>query len=115
MSTLGLTKSQAVHRIIFSLKASFSAWWEIQFFLISQSRTKLQQNNFFWKWSSRWAEKDAVKQKVLTFQEDGQKRKMVIKIEYNSLTDDRLQYFTLFRKGFKKWSKNIKIDFLNKF
>ena len=32
----------------------------------------------FWKWSSRWAEKDATKQKVIYFQEIGQKRKMVI-------------------------------------
>ena len=36
--------------------------------------------------SSRRAEKDTVKQKVVSFQEDGQKRKIVIKIEFTPLS-----------------------------
>ena len=38
-------------------------------------------------------EKDAVKQKVLSFQEDGQKRKMVIKIEFTALSDCKIVPF----------------------
>ena len=33
------------------------------------------------------AEKDAIKEKVLSFKDDGQKRKMVVKIEFTSLPD----------------------------
>ena len=35
----------------------------------------------------RRAEKDAGKEKVLPFQEDGQKRKMVVKIEFTPIPD----------------------------
>ena len=45
------------------------------------------------KLSYRLAEKDAVKQKVLSFQEDGQKRKMVIKSEFTPLLDWKMFYF----------------------
>ena len=48
-------------------------------------------DNFFWKWSSRRAEKDATKQKVLSFQEIGQNRKIVIKSEFTPLSLSRLQ------------------------
>ena len=54
-------------------------------------------------WTRR-VEKDAVKQKVLSFQEDGQKRKMVIKTEFTpelSLTD--CKNFP-FKRGFKKYN-----------
>ena len=46
-------------------------------------------DNFFWKWSSRRAESDATKQKILSFQEVGQKRKIVVKIEFTPLSLDR--------------------------
>ena len=37
--------------------------------------------------------KNAVKQKVLSFQEDGQKRKMVIKIEFTPLSLSECKIF----------------------
>ena len=54
----------------------------------------------FWKWSSQQAEKDAVKQKVLSFHKDGQKQKMVIKIEFTLLSSDCKML--PFLKGFKR-------------
>ena len=36
---------------------------------------------------SRQFEKDAIKQKVLSFKKDGQRRKMVIKSEFTPLSD----------------------------
>ena len=46
------------------------------------------------------AEKDVVKKKVLSFQEDGQKRKIVIKVEFTPLSD--CKSFS-FKKGFIKY------------
>ena len=52
-----------------------------------------------WKVSSRRAEKDAIKQKVLSFNDDGQKRNMVVKIKFTLLPHcNNLPFF----KGFKK-------------
>ena len=45
---------------------------------------------FFWKLSSQRAEKDATKQKVVSFQEVSQKRKMVIKIKSHSSPENRI-------------------------
>ena len=53
----------------------------------------------FWKWSSWQAEKDVTKQKVLSFQEVDQKRKMVIKIELTPLSLSDCKNFP-FKKGF---------------
>ena len=40
-----------------------------------------------------WAEKDAIKQHVLSFQEVGENRKIVIKIKFTPIPDlARLQY-----------------------
>ena len=50
---------------------------------------------FFWKWSSRRAESDATKQKILSLQEIGQKRKMVVKIEFTPLSLSWPQNFSL--------------------
>ena len=44
---------------------------------------------FFWKWSSWRAKSDATKQKILSFQEVGQKRKIVVKIEFTPLSLDQ--------------------------
>ena len=49
------------------------------------------------KWSSWRAEKNATKQKVLSFQEVGKKRKMVIKIEFTPLPHRKILPFY---KGF---------------
>ena len=62
---------------------------------------KIWTKGSFWKKKilkiiSRQAEKYAVKQKVLSFQEDGKKRKMVIKIEFTPLSKFKLQCFTFF-------------------
>ena len=46
---------------------------------------------FFWKWSSRRVESDATKQKNLSVQEVGQKRKIVVKIEFTPLSLSRPQ------------------------
>ena len=54
-------------------------------------------DTFFLKWSSRRAEKDATKQKVLSFQEVGQKRKMVIKIYCVLLCSTMFYYVLLWR------------------
>ena len=43
--------------------------------------------------------KNAVKKKVLSFQEDGKKRKMGIKIEFTPRLDCKI---LLFKKGFKE-------------
>ena len=43
----------------------------------------------------RRAEKDATKQKVLSFRKIGQKRKMVVKIEFTPLSVSRPQHFSL--------------------
>ena len=51
----------------------------------SEGKVRFEQI-FFWKWSSRRAEKDDTKQKVLSFQEICQKRKLVIKIEFTHLS-----------------------------
>ena len=48
-------------------------------------------------WSSWRAKKDAVKQKVLSFHEDGQKGKMVIKIEFTPLSLPDCTIFSLKR------------------
>ena len=50
----------------------------------------------FWKWSSWWAEKDSVKQKGLSFKDDGM---MVIKIEFTPLPDCNILPFF---KGFSR-------------
>ena len=65
-------------------------------FTKSESEGKISFGHFFWKWSSRRAEKDATEQiKVLSYQEVGQKRKMVIKIEFTPLSLSRPQHFSL--------------------
>ena len=61
-------------------------------------------NNFFFKWSSRRAEAYATKQKVVSFQEIVQKRKIVDQIEFNPLSLDRK--IVPFKKGWKKVSQN---------
>ena len=53
----------------------------------------------FWKWSSWQAEKDVTKQKVLSFQEVDQNRKMVIKIELTPLSLSDCKNVP-FKKGF---------------
>ena len=45
-------------------------------------------------------ESDATKQKILSLQEVGQKRKIVVKIEFTPLSLDRKIF--PFKKGFKK-------------
>ena len=77
--------------------APFAALWGLQFFLrksksdkvLQQNKTNKTKDHFsaknkysVWekKLSSRWPEKDDVKEKILSFQEVGLKRKMVIKI-----------------------------------
>ena len=74
---------------------------------------------FFEIFSSRraeQAEKDATKQKVMSFQEIGQKRKMVIKIEFNPLLPlslSRLQNVSL-EKCFKNtWKEKYCIAALS--
>ena len=57
---------------------------------------------FFWKWSSRRAEADANKQKVLSFQEVSQKCKIVIKIEFTPLDHSPERKIFPFKKGFLK-------------
>ena len=51
----------------------------------------------------------SIKQKVLSFQEDGKKRKMVIKIEFTplSLSNCKIVHF---KKGFDKSKIVIKIE-----
>ena len=95
---------------MFYFTASLSAWWELiksqSDKLLQQNKqnnktqtTIFQKNDFgaepkftkserkvrcmwtIFKKFSRWAEKDPVKEKVLSFQEDGRKRNMVIKIQ----------------------------------
>ena len=50
--------------------------------------------------STSAAESDATKQKILSLQEVGQKRKIVVKIEFTPLSLDRKIF--PFEKGFKK-------------
>ena len=51
------------------------------------SELKVCFGQFFLKLSSRRAEKNAVKREVQFFQENGQKCKIVIKIEFTPLSD----------------------------
>ena len=68
-----------------------------QFSKSEHNRRPVRYKHIFFKWSSQRAQKDAVKQKVLYLQEDGQKRKMVIKIEFTPLSDCKIVSV----KGFK--------------
>ena len=52
--------------------------------------------NFFWKWFSQWAEKDFIKETILSLQEGGKNAK---KIEFTPLPDSNILPFL---KGFKK-------------
>ena len=52
-------------------------------------------DKFFLKWSFRRAESDATKQKILSLQEVGQKRKIVVKIEFTPLSLSWPQNFSL--------------------
>ena len=65
----------------------------------SEPKGKSVLDKKFWKSSSRQAEKDATKQKVLSFQEVGQKRKTVIKnnLSLASFTLQTAKFFSLKR------------------
>ena len=52
-------------------------------------------DNIYFEKDSR-AEKDAVQQKVLSLKDDGQKHKMLVKIEFTPLTHCNIFNFTLF-------------------
>ena len=69
---------------------------------------KIWKEGPFWtlkKLSSWQAEKDAVKQKVISFKDDGQKSKMVVKIEFTPLPPcNILPFFKGFKIGALKMS-----------
>ena len=76
-------------------------------------------DTFFFKWSFWRAEKDATKQKVLSFQEVGQKRKMVVP----SLTLQTSKFFPLKRvlKNYRfypwnsqSWSHHLQVQALER-
>ena len=72
-------KQQTTNDHIFCQKFKIKYFWD-QFYKIWQI-----WENIFWKWSSRRAELDATKQKIISFQEVTQSRKIVVKIEFTPL------------------------------
>ena len=72
-SAIKIVLKQIEHK---SEKSTFTSWDQ----LYKIWREGPFWTNFFWKWFSRRAKSDATKKKVLSLQEGGQKRKMVIKI-----------------------------------
>ena len=90
------TKLQQTNNNHFSAKNKYLSIFETNFI---KSEGKVRFGQFFSKWSSRRAVSDATKQTILSFQEIGQKCKMMVKIKFTPLSLSWPQNLSLL-KGF---------------
>ena len=90
-------QSIATNKRQFLLQKKLKYFWA-EFNKILKEAKVIRYGHFF-KWSFRRAEKYAVKKKVLSFKNDGQKCKMVVKIEFTPLPHCKMFPFNKL-KGF---------------